>query len=101
MIVRLVTCKVKSDAVEAFKTAATANHAGSLKEPGVYRFDVLQNDAAPSEFVLYEVYENEEATMTHKETMHYNKWKQTVEPLLAEPRTSTTFKVVAPEPEYY
>lgn len=101
MIARVVTVHVKSDSIEEFKAATIANHTGSLKEPGIYRFDVLQNEGKPEEFILYEIYESEEATLTHKETMHYNKWKQTVEALLAEPRTSTSFKIVAPAPEYY
>jgi len=101
MIVKVVSIKVKGDFVEDFKTATTANHTGSLKEPGVHRFDVLQNDASPTDFLLYEVYESEDATLTHKETMHYNKWKQTIEPMLAEPRKATSFRIVAPAPEYY
>jgi len=101
MIARVISLRVKSEVVEEFKAATVSNHTGSLKEPGIYRFDVLQNDADPQEFVLYEIYESEEATLTHKETMHYNKWKQTIEPMLAEPRKSASFKVIAPAPEYY
>ncbi len=101
MIARVITVRVKNESLEEFKTATIANHTGSLKEPGIYRFDVLQNDADPQEFVLYEIYESEEATLTHKETMHYNKWKQSIEPMLAEPRKSTSFTIIAPAPEYY
>ena len=101
MIVKVISIKVKNELVEEFKTATIANHTGSLKEPGIYRFDVLQNDSAANEFVLYEVYESEEATLTHKETMHYNKWKQSIEPMLAEPRKATSYKLVAPSPGYY
>ncbi len=100
MIVRVISIRVKADSIEAFKAATVANHAGSLTEPGVHRFDVLQNESRPEEFLLYEVYESEEATVSHKETAHYKKWKTDVEPMLAVPRSSTSFKVIAPAPRY-
>ncbi|HUZ18166.1 MAG TPA: antibiotic biosynthesis monooxygenase [Spirochaetia bacterium] len=100
MIVRVISLKVKRELVEEFKEASVANHNGSLKEPGVRRFDVLQSEADPTEFLLYEVYESEEATLTHKETVHYAKWKEHVEPMMAEPRKSASYSVVAPAPDY-
>ena len=101
MIVRVISLKVKPEQIDAFKSATKANHTGSLKEPGIYRFDVLQNETNPSEFLLYEVYESQEATLTHKETVHYLKWKDTVEPMMAEPRKAAAYNLVAPDPEYY
>ncbi len=100
MIARVISIRVKADSIEAFKAAAVANHVGSLTEPGIHRFDVLQNESRPDEFMLYEVYESEEATISHKETAHYKKWKADVEPMLAAPRGSTSFTVVAPAPDY-
>ncbi|HUX20335.1 MAG TPA: antibiotic biosynthesis monooxygenase [Spirochaetia bacterium] len=101
MIVRVISLRVKPEHVEAFKAASKANHAGSLKEPGIHRFDVLQKESSPEEFLLYEVYETQEATLTHKETVHYLKWKDTIEPMMAEPRQATSYSLVAPDPEYY
>lgn len=101
MIVRVISLKVKSAQIEAFKEASTANHRGSLKEPGVLRFDVLQNDSDPNEFVLYEVYANEAATLAHKETPHYRTWKEAIEPMLAEPRSSSSYSLIAPDAESY
>ncbi len=100
MIARVISIRVKADSIEAFKVASVANHTGSLTEPGVHRFDVLQNESRPEEFVLYEVYESEEATVSHKETAHYKKWKADVEPMLATPRSSASFRIIAPAPEY-
>lgn len=100
MIARVISIRVKADSIEAFKTATVANHTGSLTEPGVYRFDVLQNESRPEEFILYEVYESEAATVSHKETAHYKAWRKAAEPMMAAPRTSTSFQVVAPAPEY-
>jgi (4S)-4-hydroxy-5-phosphonooxypentane-2,3-dione isomerase len=100
MIVRVISLKVKREHVAEFKAACMANHTGSLKEPGIQRFDVLQNESSPEEFMLYEVYETQEATLTHKETVHYKKWIQTVEAMFAEPRKSSVYTVVAPAPDY-
>lgn len=96
MIVRVITVYVKPDSVEAFRRATEKNHAGSLQEPGVLRFDVLQNTERPTEFVLYEVYTDKPATLAHKETAHYAEWKKTVTPMMAKDRQSDTFTVVAP-----
>lgn len=101
MIVRVISLRIKPESIDDFKTASVANHLGSLKEPGILRFDVLQNEAKPEEFLLYEVYESQEATLTHKETVHYQKWKAKIDPMMAEPRTSTSYSLVAPESEYY
>ncbi len=101
MIVRVISLRVKPEQIDEFKTATIANHVGSLKEPGILRFDVLQNETDPSEFLLYEAYESQEATLTHKETVHYRRWKDTVDPMMAQPRTSTAYSLVAPEQEYY
>jgi (4S)-4-hydroxy-5-phosphonooxypentane-2,3-dione isomerase len=100
MNVRVISLKVEREHVEEFKEASTANHNGSLKEPGVLRFDVLQSESDPTQFLLYEVYESEEATLTHKETVHYKRWKERVEPMMAEPRRSASYTVVAPSPDY-
>lgn len=100
MIVRIIDVYVKDDRVEDFSTATRKNHAGSTQEPGVLRFDVLQDNSDSSHFVLYEVYESEEATVRHKETAHYIEWKAAVESMMAKSRGSTACRVIAPlEPE--
>lgn len=96
MIVRVITVYVKPESVEDFRAATEKNHAGSIQEPGVLRFDVLQNAERPTEFLLYEVYTDEPATISHKETTHYAEWKKTVTPMMAKDRESATFTVVAP-----
>jgi autoinducer 2-degrading protein len=97
MVVRPVTVRVKEEHVEAFITATRKNHEGSLREPGVLRFDVLQCVAEPTRFLLYEVYRDEGAAEVHKTTAHYREWKKAVEPMMAEPRESTAFAVIAPQ----
>ena len=44
-----------------------------------------------------EVYRTAEAVTEHKKTAHYNHWRETVEPLLAEPRTRTVYENVFPD----
>lgn len=96
MVARAITVYVKPDSVEEFRRATVKNHEGSVKEPGVLRFDVLQNAERPTEFLLYEVYTDEAATVAHKDTAHYAEWKKTVTPMMAKDRESSTFNVVAP-----
>lgn len=88
MIVNLVFVCVKPEDRDAFRTATLVNARESRKEPGVARFDILADTADTSRFVLIEAFKNEEAPKKHKETAHYAKWRETVEPMMAEPRKS-------------
>ncbi len=99
MLVYVVEVKVKEEWIDQFKTATIKNHQNTIQEPGNYRFDVLQNKEEPGCFTLYEVYESEEAVQAHKETEHYQEWKETVEKMMAEPRKGIKHDVVAPGDE--
>jgi autoinducer 2-degrading protein len=96
MIVRAIEVQVKPEKAAAFVAATLENHRASLGEPGVLRFDVLRSAEDPSSFLLYEVYRDEAATQAHKQTAHYQSWKQAVEPLMAAPRKGRPFDVLAP-----
>ncbi len=96
MIVTFVHIWVKGGHIEDFKKASIANHMESIKEPGNLRFDVLQDDADPSKFVLYEAYESEEASAEHKNTAHYLTWRETVAGWMAQPRQGIKHKILAP-----
>ena len=97
MLVVHVQVHVKAEAVEAFKQATLANARESVKEPGIARFDVVQQQDDPTRFVLVEAYRNIEATMAHKATSHYQTWRDVVAPMMAEPRSSVKFANVLPE----
>ncbi|MGE5140936.1 MAG: putative quinol monooxygenase, partial [Rudaea sp.] len=56
MHIVLVHCHIKPENVEAFKAVATENAQNSVQEPGVARFDVIQQSDDPTRFVLVEVY---------------------------------------------
>ena len=97
MLIIHVQIHVKSESIEAFKLATLANARKSVKEPGVARFDVVQQTNDPSRFALVEVYRNPEANAAHKETKHYAAWRDTVASMMAEPRSSVKFTNVFPE----
>jgi (4S)-4-hydroxy-5-phosphonooxypentane-2,3-dione isomerase len=81
---------VKPDQVDAFREATLANARESVREPGVARFDVLQETDDPTRFVLVEAY-REGGAAAHKETAHYQRWRDTVAPMMAEPRASRKY----------
>lgn len=96
MLIVHVHVHVKPEHVEAFKQATLANARASLKEPGVARFDVMQQQDDPARFVLVEVYRDTNAAAAHKETTHYPIWRDTVAPMMAEPRRSVKFDQIYP-----
>ena len=97
MLVVHVHVHVRPECVEAFKQATLTNARSSLKEPGVARFDVVQQQGDPTRFVLVEVYRDAAAATAHKETKHYPVWRDAVAPMMAEPRRSVKFDNVFPE----
>jgi (4S)-4-hydroxy-5-phosphonooxypentane-2,3-dione isomerase len=96
MLVVHVHVRVRLESVEAFKQASLANAQESLKEPGIARFDVVQQQDDPTRFVLVEAYRTPLAPAAHKETRHYQVWRDAVAPMMAEPRTSVKFESVFP-----
>jgi quinol monooxygenase YgiN len=97
MFIVHVFVHVKPDQIDAFKRATLANATASLEEPGVARFDVLQDKERPERFVLVEVYRTPQDPARHKETAHYTTWRDTVEPMMAEKRQSIKFDNVFPD----
>ena len=92
-----VSVQVKPDAVEAFRAATLANARASVREPGIARFDVLQDREDATRFLLVEVYRTADAPAAHKATAHYAAWRDAVADLMAAPRTSRRFANVFPE----
>jgi len=88
MLVVMVHARVRPEFVDAFREATIENARNSVNEPGIARFDVVQQIDDPTRFALIEVYRNEQAPAHHKETAHYAMWRDTVAPMMAEPRTS-------------
>jgi len=97
MLIVHVHIHVKPDQVEAFRTATLENARNSVQEPGIARFDVIRQQDDPARFVLVEVYRTPEDPARHKETAHYQKWRDTVADMMAEPRTSVKYENVFPD----
>ena len=97
MLVVHVHVKVKPECIEAFREATIANAKESLKEPGIARFDFVQTQEEPGAFVLVEAYRTPEAPAAHKETRHYQTWRDTVAPMMSEPRHSVKFTNIYPD----
>ena len=87
---------VKPECIADFKAATLANVQNSLREPGLARFDFLEQQDDPNRFVLVEVYKEPEDALKHKETAHYATWKETVETMMAESRSSIKFFNLSP-----
>lgn len=97
MLVVQVQVRVKPECVAAFLAATLANAQASRSEPGVARFDVLQQADDPTRFMLVEAYRTTDAPAAHKDTRHYQTWRDAVAPMMAEPRSSVKFANVFPD----
>jgi autoinducer 2-degrading protein len=99
MLVVLVHVHVKPESVEPFKEASLENARNSINEPGIARFDVIQDLDDPTRFVLVEVYRTPDDPAKHKETAHYQVWRAAVADMMAEPRHSVKYGSVFPDDE--
>jgi quinol monooxygenase YgiN len=99
MLIVLVHVRVKPESVADFRQATIENARASVREPGIARFDVFEQQDDATRFVLIEVYRTVEAAAAHKETAHYAKWRDAVAPMMAEPRQSVKYSAVFPDPE--
>jgi (4S)-4-hydroxy-5-phosphonooxypentane-2,3-dione isomerase len=95
MIIVHVHVHVKPEFVESFRLASMANARESTKEPGIARFDVLQQADDSTRFLLIEIYRAADDPGRHKQTAHYQVWRDTVENMMAEPRHSVKYTAVA------
>jgi len=71
MFIVHVHVHVKLEFVDAFRQATIENARNSVQEPGIARFDVIQQLEDPTRFVLVEVYRTPEDPARHIETRHY------------------------------
>ncbi len=97
MLIVHVHVRVQPEWVEGFKEATAENARRSLNEPGVARFDVVQQQDDPTRFVLVEAYHTADGAAAHKETEHYQVWRDAVAPMMAEPRSSVKYVNVFPK----
>jgi quinol monooxygenase YgiN len=91
-----VFISVIPESVEAFRLATLDNARNSLQEPGVARFDFLEDVEQPGHFTLVEVYRTTEDASRHKETAHYKRWAEAVAGMMASPRTRAVHRNLFP-----
>ncbi|BAM00984.1 MULTISPECIES: putative quinol monooxygenase [Caldilinea] len=97
MLIVHVDVHVKPEFIDDFIAATLENARASVQEPGIARFDVIQDQADPAHFVLVEVYRTPDDPARHKETAHYAKWRDAVADMMAVPRTSVKYVNLFPE----
>jgi quinol monooxygenase YgiN len=99
MLIVHVHVHVKPECIDDFQAASIENARHSIEEPGIARFDVIQQIEDPARFILVEVYRSPEAAGQHKETAHYQVWRDKVAPMMAEPRTGVKYANIYPGEE--
>ncbi|MFZ1940683.1 MAG: antibiotic biosynthesis monooxygenase [Terracidiphilus sp.] len=99
MFIAQIHVRVKPESIADFTQVTIENARASIQEPGIARFDVVQQQDDSTRFVLVEAYRSPDAVTAHRATAHYAKWRDAVEPMMAEPRQRTLYNVIAPPPE--
>lgn len=97
MHIVLVHLKVKNEYIEPFIQASLQNAKHSIQEPGVARFDVIQETEDTTRFILVEVYRTPEDQLHHRETKHYELWRDTVADMMEEPRKGIKYINLFPD----
>jgi (4S)-4-hydroxy-5-phosphonooxypentane-2,3-dione isomerase len=97
MLIVQVYIHVKPEFLDAFIEASLDNARRSVQEPGIARFDFLQQQDDPTCFMLTEVYRDEDAPARHKQTEHYLRWRETAEPMMAEARYGVRYTNLFPD----
>jgi autoinducer 2-degrading protein len=92
-----VDIAVVPEQLNGFLAATEENATASRNEPGMVRFDVLTDRADASHVVLVEIYRDEAAASAHKDTAHYERWRDTVAPMMARPRQATRYVNTSPD----
>jgi quinol monooxygenase YgiN len=92
-----VFIRVKPEAVESFRAATVENARNSVREPGIARFDFIQQDDDPTRFVLVEVYRSVDDPAKHRETAHYKAWQEAAATMMAEPRSKVVYRNIFPD----
>jgi (4S)-4-hydroxy-5-phosphonooxypentane-2,3-dione isomerase len=92
-----VDIAVLPEQLDAFLTATEKNAVASRDEPGIVRFDVLSDRSDPTHVVLVEIYRDDAAAAAHKDTAHYQRWRDMVAPMMARPRQATRYVNTSPD----
>jgi (4S)-4-hydroxy-5-phosphonooxypentane-2,3-dione isomerase len=92
--VNAVDLDIAPDQIGAYMAAIKENGAASIKEPACHQFSIAVQAANPNHVFLYEVYENEAALKSHRETDHFKKYAAITAKMVVE-RKATPLTAVA------
>ncbi len=96
MFVVIVFFEAKAAHVAEFRDAILTNAKASVDhEPGCRQFDVAQDANNPSQFFLYEIYDDETAFKAHIETEHFNHFDKISAPWTADKKVMTFNRIGA------
>ncbi len=99
MFVQFVHIKIKPGRSNEFLEVFRVNYEGTRRESGNFRFDVLQDPEDDTRFVIYEVFESEDAVAEHRKTAHYKQTVQALESLMEGPRRKDLYRLIMPTAE--
>jgi (4S)-4-hydroxy-5-phosphonooxypentane-2,3-dione isomerase len=99
MLIVQVHVLVKENYIKDFIETTKENAKSSILEPGIVRFDIIQQIDEPNNFILYEIYRTAQDTAKHKNTEHYRVWRDKVQNMMAEPRRSVKYQNIFPDLE--
>lgn len=94
MTVIIVHVKVKPDRIQDFIKETQISQAATLKEPGCWRYTIMQDTDNDNAFILSEAYQNQESIDFHKTTPHFLEWRKNIESMMAEQRVSSRNKLI-------
>ncbi len=99
MVVTVSSYKILPEKVQEFLEISSELSKQSLKEKGVLRFDLLQNDGDDGRIMIIEAYESESFRKAHLETPHFVNWRRTVPEMFSQGTTTVHYKPISPPPE--
>ena len=95
MFVAAVHVFVKPEAMDDFMELIRLDQEGTLAEPGCVRFDVVRSVDDPNEYLIWEVYLDDEAAAFHKTTPHYAEFKERMPSLASKDRYADRYDGVS------
>ncbi|TGJ99792.1 antibiotic biosynthesis monooxygenase [Leptospira semungkisensis] len=101
MVITVSSYKILPEKIQEFLEISSELSRASLKENGILRFDLLQNDGDDGRFLLIEAYESESIRKAHLDTPHFVNWRRTVPEMFSQGTTTVYYKPVSPKAEEY
>ena len=92
MFVAAVHVFVKPESLDDFMELIRMDQEGSLAEPGCVRFDVVRSNEDPNEFLIWEVYLDDDAAAFHKTTPHYAAFKEQMPAMASKDRYADRYE---------